>query len=801
MKKKIYMIGNAHLDPVWMWQWQEGCAEAKATFRSALDRMKEFPDFKFTCAAAVTYSWIEDICPDMFEEIKQRAAEGRWIVAGGWWVQPDCNQPSGESFVRHALYSQRFFLEKLGVTAKVGYNVDSFGHNQSIPQFLKKSGMDYYIFMRPGNHEKDLESNMFRWQSPDGSIVPAFRIPFAYCCDFGSKKELLDHISNVCDASDKDADSTMCFYGVGNHGGGPTKKNLKFIEELREEEAEKGIEIIYGDPYDFFKQLEKDNIPLKTIKDDLQHHASGCYAAVSRIKTANRLCENRLIAAEKYSVMASLLTGKRYPSDKFKTAWENTLFNQFHDSLGGCSIKPVYADADEFAGESLAISSKIENAALQRISWAIDTSDGDYLPIIVFNPLTWPVKASIRVNKQLGKITDENGLSLSCQNIRSETQSCYGRNDILFQADLPALGWKVYRGYGDLSEYHGSVRAEETVLENSRLCVKFEKHTGYIKSLYDKQEKREILSGSGSVPVVIDEYEHDTWSHGKNFFNREIAHFSDAQIEVIENGPVRAVIKVVNRYNDSSLTQYYSLSENSDRLEVKSEVVWYEKHKMLKLAFPVNIDDPHAYYEIPYACIERPCDGEEECGLRWIALKGSDSGIALLNNNKYSFSIKGNTLNLTVIRSPIYGDHGNTRSAESPFTDQGSHRFDYVLLPLNNSSTFGYITRCAEELNTPPTHIIENNHTGRLPQVYSGVYTDAGNIIISAVKQAEAGDKENGGGTVLRIYETDGKETDCAIVLPLLDTVINTTFQPYEIKTLFVGKNSCREILMTEIGQ
>lgn len=801
MKKKIYMIGNAHLDPVWMWQWQEGCAEAKATFRSALDRMKEFPDFKFTCAAAVTYSWIEDICPEMFEEIKQRVAEGRWIVAGGWWVQPDCNQPSGESFVRHALYSQRFFLEKLGVTAKVGYNVDSFGHNQSIPQFLKKSGMDYYIFMRPGNHEKDLESNLFIWQSADGSAVPAFRIPFAYCCDFGSKKELLDHISSVCDASDKDADSTMCFYGVGNHGGGPTKKNLNFIEELRHEEAANGIEILYGDPYDFFKQTEKENISLKTIKDDLQHHASGCYAAVSRIKTANRLCENRLIAAEKFSVMASLLTGKRYPSDKFKTAWENTLFNQFHDSLGGCSIKPVYTDADELAGESLAISAKTENTALQRLSWAIDTSDGDYLPIIVFNPLTWSVKSLIRVNKRLGKITDEKGLSLSCQHIRSETQSCYGRDDTLFAAEIPPLGWKVYRGYGDLSEYHGNVRAEGTVLENNFLCIKFEKHTGYIQSIYDKKEKRELLSGSGSVPVVIDEYDHDTWSHGKNFFDRQIARFSDAQIDVIENGPVRAVIKIVNRYNNSFLTQYFSLSEHSDRLEVKSEVIWYEKHKMLKLAFPVNIDDPHAYYEIPYAYIERPCDGEEECGLRWIALRGSDSGMALLNNNKYSFSVKDKTLNLTVIRSPIYGDHGNTRSAESPFTDQGSHRFDYVLLPLNGSSTFGYITRCAEELNTPPTHIIENNHAGRLPQVYSGAYTDVGNIIISAVKQAEAGDKENGGGTVLRIYETDGLDTDCAIVLPLLDTVINTTFRPYEIKTLFVGKNSCREILMTEIGQ
>ncbi len=801
LKKKIYMIGNAHLDPVWMWQWQEGCAEVKATFKSALDRMKEFPDFKFTCAAAVTYTWIEDICSEMFDEIKKRIAEGRWIIAGGWWVQPDCNQPSGESFVRHALYSQRYFFKKFGIIAKVGYNVDSFGHNQSIPQLLKKSGMDYYIFMRPGEHEKHLESNIFLWQSPDGSAVPAFRIPFAYCCDFGSKKELKQHIINVCTVSDSTIDSTMCFYGVGNHGGGPTKTNLKFIDELKNEEAEKGIEIIYGDPYDFFKQLEKDNTILKTLNNDLQHHASGCYAAVSRIKETNRFSENRLIAAEKYSIMATLLTGKNYPSEKLKTAWQNTLFNQFHDSLGGCSIKPVYTDAEEFAGEALSIAAKTENSALQCLSWSIDTSDGEYLPIVVFNSLTWSVKAQIRVNKRLSRITDENGLQISCQNIRSESQSCFGREDTLFQVNLPPLGWRVYRGYNDSAVYKNNVHTDGIILENNYLCIKFERHTGYIESIYNKKEQRELLSGMGSIPVVIDEYDHDTWSHAKNFFNRKVAQFSDAIITITENGPVRATVKVVNRYNLSTLTQYFSLSEESDKLEVKADIDWHEKHKMLKLAYPVNIINPRAFYEIPYAYIERPCDGEEECGLRWIAVKNDEYGMALLNNNKYSFSIEDSTLNLTVIRSPIYGDHGNTRSDESPFTDQGTHQFAYTLMPLNKDTTFGCIIRAADELNTPPSHIVENNHNGILPQYYTGAFCGADNIIISVLKQAEDGDKENGGGTVIRIYETDGKSTDCSLSIPLLDTVIKTSFIPYEIKTLYIGKYKCSEVLMTEIDE
>ena len=133
MKNKLYLVGNAHLDPVWQWRWQEGSAEAKATIRSALDRMKEFPEFRFVCSSASVYQWVEEFAPDMFEEIKERIAEGRFIIVGGWHVQPDCNLPSGEAFARQSLYAQRYFKETFGMTARVGYNVDSFGHNAMLP--------------------------------------------------------------------------------------------------------------------------------------------------------------------------------------------------------------------------------------------------------------------------------------------------------------------------------------------------------------------------------------------------------------------------------------------------------------------------------------------------------------------------------------------------------------------------------------------------------------------------------------------------------------------------------------------
>ena len=178
---KLHMIGNAHLDPAWFWQWMEGYHEAKATFRSALDRMNEYPDFVFTCSAAAYYEWIEQDEPEMFAEIRRRVEEGRWAIVGGWWIQPDCNAPCGESFARQGLIAQRYFESRFGVRARTAYNVDSFGHNATLPQIFRLSGMENYVFMRPMRHEKALPANIFLWESPDGSRVKAFRIPIAYC--------------------------------------------------------------------------------------------------------------------------------------------------------------------------------------------------------------------------------------------------------------------------------------------------------------------------------------------------------------------------------------------------------------------------------------------------------------------------------------------------------------------------------------------------------------------------------------------------------------------------------------------
>lgn len=825
-KNKLYLVGNAHLDPVWQWRWQEGSAEAKATIRSALDRMKEFPEFRFVCSSASVYQWVEEFAPEMFEEIKERVREGRFIIVGGWHVQPDCNLPSGEAFARQSLYAQRYFNEKFGVTAKVGYNVDSFGHNGMLPQILKKSGIDSYIFMRPGPHEKEMDSDIFEWISPDGSAVTTYKILDPYCFRFKSLEELENRIDYLNEKTRTDLTMMPFFYGVGNHGGGPTIRNLEVLREYCEKED--AAELVYSDVHDFFEEVRSLGIKLPEHHDDLQHHAAGCYATVSRIKDGIRRAENELIAAESYNVLAGKLCAKKPKTKSFEEAWKNVCFCHFHDAMDGCSIKEVYEDTDYMIGMAKNTAAVEENNALQTISWVIDTSDTSKgLPVVVFNPHGFDAEQLVQVNKQYARVLDFEGREVPSQLVHSTTYECCWRQDTLFKAHVPALGYAVYYLADAETEAAGSenagVAAEEsavagttaeeseakaiawtghmtanehsgTILENDIYRIQFELYSGYITSFVDKRTGREIITKRAAVPVVIDEYYHDTWSHAKNFFTDEMARFSDAKVTVVENGPVRATVKVVSRYNDSTLTQYFSLTSGSEKLEVKAYADWHEKYKMLKLAWPMAVENPKAYYEIPFGVIERPADGEEEPGLMWTAVKGSNGGFALVNNNTYSSSVKDGTIYQTVLRSPIYGDHGGPRTEESEFTSQGRFDFAYTLMPAGDS--WSNVTREGKMLNKPLTNIIETWHGGKLSDApYAGLVIDRTNVMLSALKYSE-----DGTGLIVRVYETAGEECEFTASGDVLPMELKAKITPWSVQTYYLaeGTQEWKEVLITE---
>ena len=816
-KRKIHLIGNAHIDPVWLWRWQEGYAEIKATFRSALDRMEEYPDFIFTCACAAYYQWVEENAPDLFNEIRIRIKEGRWKIVGGMWIQPDCNIPSGESFARHFLYSQSYFYEKFGVRAVTGYNVDSFGHNASLPKLFKSAGINNYVMMRPSPVENpDIPGFIYWWESNDGSRVLTSRLPNNYESKPVSAENIFEERLDVIKLRDtmRVVDETdfdfMHFYGVGNHGGGPTISTIEAYNKIQANENKYHIEKTSPDIY-FEDMRKKESSVYPVWKDDLQHHASLCYSACSEIKKNNRRAENRLTVAEVFSVMANRLTGFEMPTARMDKAWQNVLFNQFHDIIAGCSIWEAYEDAREVHGEALNIAAEVINAAIQRISWAIDTSAGleikrsketdwsfweiDNLgtPIVVFNPLSWKRNIPVQVTRPIKGVTDENASPISVQSIRASRTNRIDPNqddkwDAMFMAEVPAMGWRVYWAYlgaEKTSETENELKTTENTIENEYLKLEIEPLTGDIKSLYDKNINREVLSENGSVPLVIDVEHADTWGHGLFSFRDVIGRFENAKIQLLESGPVRARLRVTSFYEKSTLRQDFILYKNAKEIEVHVWLDWREKFKLLKLSFPVNVTEPKATYDIPFGNIERPVNGTEETGQMWFDVTGNAEiekyGLAILNDGKYSFDVLENDMRMTVANGSLYADHyaGNFRDDLAEHLDQGIQTFRYVLLPHVGDWQDSDVVRSALSLNTENMYITETYHEGLLPQYFEGISIADDNVVVSAVKPAM-----DGNGQILRIFESKGKNVVGNIKLPLSERNIDFNISANSIQTL-----------------
>ena len=810
MEPNVYLIGNAHIDPVWLWRWQEGYAEIKATFQSALDRMEEFPNYKFTSACACYYEWVEQNEPEMFEKICQRVFEGRWNISGGWWIQPDCNIPCGESFARQGLYSQRYFKEKFGIIAKTGYNVDSFGHNGMLPQILKKSGMDNYVFMRPSKSEKELLSSLFIWQSADGSEVTTFRLPVSYNTSKDEEKRLLDIMQS---SKDENIDY-MAFYGIGNHGGGPTIVTLSLIEKLIDK-----YNFSYGTPDIYFDNIKKQNIYMPTVFGDIQNHARGCYSAHSLIKANNRKAEHTLVSAEKASVLVNALFDIEYPYKEYLQAWKNVMFNQFHDILCGCSLKEAYDDSNQLYGEALSIGNRHLNFAFQKISWNIDTTngfdiyaskdkdwklwenDGLGTPVVLYNPLSWEVTADISCGSKAKFVTDNSGSIIDFQQTRTSPTNGNDKYETRFMAKIPPFGYTVYRIYKNAQcpadTDFKSMTADDLHMENDYISVSFHKETGRISSIFDKKNQNEVLEDFGCSARVIDEQHCDTWAHNIERFDKEVGQFGNASIKLIENGPVCSVIRATSYYNKSVLRQDFILHKHASQIEVRVKLDWREEHKMLKLSFPVKIKDPRVICETAYGYTERQTIGIEDVCQQWVYLSGNNQrtyGLGLLNDSKYSYDACGNILSLTVVRSPIYADHFGERDEFCEFTDQGIQDFSYVIYPHIGEWYQTDIVKKAYELNCKPQRINETFHKGNMPCEFKGINISSSDIIASALKCSE--DKR---GYILRCYETNKKNTETAIELPFLERSWQAEFNPCEIKTFYIPKDKNEPIWETDL--
>jgi alpha-mannosidase len=778
------MIGQAHIDPVWLWPWQEGLSVVHSTFRSALDRMNETPDFAFTASSAQFYDWVAENDPAMLAEIRRRVAEGRWSVVGGWWVEPDVNIPSGESLIRQGLYGQLTLQRLLGRTATVAYNPDSFGHPGTLPQILKLQGMQNYVFMRPEPKEKTLPGNVFWWEAPDGSRVLGYRIPFSYN-DGGSVRGRIGQI--VTDWKDAPKD-LMAYYGAGDHGGGATKQNIRSIDELRSEPG--APKVVYSTPDRYFTEIRESGASnLPTVRGDLQHHSVGCYTAESQIKKLNRTAEIALVTAEKIAAVGSAAWGAAYPKADFTAAWKRILFLQFHDSLAGTALPEHYqTTVPEGYGRALDVAEQAMYLAAQKLAWQVPATDPESTYAVIFNPHAWAVTSNIEYDlawrpQVSATVEDEKGQPVPFQ-FGPPTAQVNGRQRLSARVALPPFGYRQIRiRPAQAPALATAVRADPHGLENEHLRVTIGPD-GAI-SLFDKDAGRDVFTGAAGARALVMDDPSDTWSHNVVSYSNQAGAFGNAVATVLESGSLRARVRVRSTYGSSALAIDWLLYAGSRQLEARVALEWHEHNKILKFSFPiVPIATPAARptYEVAYGHLVREADGAEDPGQRWIDLGGADYGLAVVNDAKYGYSVQGNDIRISVVRGAPYAHHIPhvvDPSGDVLWQDQGMQTFRMLLVPHRGTWDAAGVPRIAEEFTAPIPIVFQGIHGGSRPQSDSFLSVDVPNVVLADVKQAE-----DGGDLILRCYETAGRPVTATLDLHFAKRRWTGEFRASEIKTL-----------------
>ncbi len=820
----IRMVGNSHIDMAWLWPWTETVEVVRNTFRSVLDLMREYPDFKFTMSSARTYEWMEEKYPDMFQEIEQRVKEGRWEVIGGMWVEPDLNMPAGESLTRQILIGKRYFQKKFGVDIKIGWNPDSFGYNWQLPQIYKKSGIDYFVTQKLlWAHEfTTFPYKLFWWEAPDGSRLLTY-----FPHDYGSPIEadsmaadLSVWAPSIYGPRLSETPEMMHLYGVGDHGGGPTRTMLDNATRLMSPNAV-FPNLQFSTAAAFFDDLDKKlpNMKVPIWNDELyfQYHR-GVFTTQSDTKQRIRRSEETLLNAEKFSSFA-FLYGRSYSQEEMNRAWKRLLFDHFHDIMPGSGIAVNYLDAKRNLEDVRRAGNEVIDGSLDEIAAHVNTQ-GEGVPILVFNSLSWPRTEMIEVEAQLPTrarqilVVDSAGKPAESQllSIDEETH----RAHFLLLSKTPALGYQTYfvRAAAAGLRNPTVVKATATTLENEFARLEIDRQSGCMTSLFDKRSHTEALAPAetdtgGPNNLVCGNLlqtfydkpkDWDAWNIDADFEKQHWDLDRADEVKLVESGPLRAVIRIKQHFRNSVFVQDVTMYAGVPRVDVKMHADWHEKHILLKVAFPLSAHNTKATFEIPYGTIERPTSRNtpaeraefEVPALQWADISDSQHGFSLLNDSKYGYDAKGNVLRLSLLRSPEWPD---------PHADEGHHEFTYSLYPHGGTWRDAQTVCRGYELNYQLFSRQTERHEGTLPPEHSFLQVHPENVVLTAVKKAEDDD-----ALILRFYEWAGKETDVRLQLPsgaqtasetdlmerataslpVRDGAVTVHTEPYEIKTVKV---------------
>jgi alpha-mannosidase len=714
----VHMIGNAHLDPVWLWRWQQGADEALASFRSAADRCDEYPDFIYTRGEAWLYHVVERLDPALFARIRRLVERGQWRIAGGQFIQPDANLPTAQGWRRQLRHGQRYFMERFGVKPTIAYNVDTFGHPATLPDILVGAGCVGYVFHRPTPLQVQLPANVFRWRGPGCGEVLGMRIVPAYVT-FGA--DLEEHINAAAAAATPGLNDVMCFYGVGNHGGGPTKAHIEYIYAHRHTFA--GLELRFSSPDRFYDAVRPawERLPVVSADLELQHTFPGCYSVMHDIKQRQARAEHVLDQAER--VIETLVpdaTTRAHLHTQLDTAWDDLLFTQFHDILAGAAIGTAYESVRAMQGRALIRGEELIYGATRR--WARESLPPvNEQQIVVLNPdeEAWTGLIEAEPTTDLDSwgerwLSDQEGNPIPFQRVQPESHLMIHR--IIFPLTVPAKQAGLVLLRNDAlhppAAFSSDLDVSERHLRNKRLRVDVSQR-GIEQVWVDGHP----LLGDAGIRLLLRADGTDTWVMNTDAFTQPVLDtFSGVreQWAVDEMGPLRARIRLDGWLGHSRVRWTLSLAHDTPSLNIALDLLFAEHLALLQM--PVHlIDAPHAWRDgLALGAVERRLDPQgrpvEWPLQRWSKMTLADGyELALVTNDAFSLSLSAdNHWQWTLLRSPraasVSDGWGRDvfRPGHDRYTDQGEHHFAFQLQAGSTRLSDSALDRAARQMAQPP---------------------------------------------------------------------------------------------------
>ncbi len=818
MKKNLHLICNAHIDPVWMWEIGEGVAETLSTFRVAADFCEEYDGFVFCHNEAMLYEWVEKNDPALFARIKKLVKDGKWHIMGGWYLQPDCNIPSGESIARGILLGKYYFMEKFGVDPKTAINFDAFGHSRGLVAIIKKAGYDSYICCRPEPDMLSLPAEDFNWVGFDGSKIAVHRAYNSYESHRGeADKKIRGYIER-----NRGKSTGLVLWGIGNHGGGPSRIDLEKIEELMRVENE--FNIVHSVPEAYFAELKtKEELP---DYDGLMNpRYTGCYTTMARIKALHRKLENELYMTEKMASHAAIAGLLDYPAEKLTAATKDLMMLEFHDILPGTSVEPVEKYATALAGHALTELNEIKLSSFLSLCRDKKKAEDGTIPVFVYNPHPYEVEKTVEVEFMLPDQNKDpahfalpevyqNGekLASQCEHEISNFNVDW-RKHIVFRAKLAPSAMTRFDVAISLIPTPAERKAFDGkvfTFKNDRMEVRINLKTGLIdKYIVDGKE---YLKANALRPIVVADDEN-SWAHKERAFRKVIGEFSlmsdkrgtafsgitDGHIEksvrIIEDGDIRTVVEALFEYGDSMLCRRYYLSKTGAEIKISDKVYWNEKMKMLKLSVPTLLVKGNYIGEQAYGYEKLLANGEEMVSGKWNMVVGKENALSVINSSTHGSDFFEGEMRITYLRSPGYSAGKSDFSVRkpyimeqdrfSPFIDQGEHDFTLVISGGNVGERLDAIAREASVFSEEPTALsffpagIEEGKENTIKEI--ATLSDEV-ITLTALKKAERGI-----GYIVRLFNPTETERKTTLTMPSLKIKEELTLAPFEIATYRVN--------------